>query len=98
MDNVIDLTNQIVDEGKAKGSAEDLEKKRAIMLRAFTLVSGQLEHDALKLEEGAIVGNYEIKRRHEMMDTAKSLRVTVGWLQTLVTPQAELGTNVGEAQ
>lgn len=83
-DNVIELGNTIVKEGQ-KSQAE-LEKARQIMLRSFALVSGQLEHDALKLEEGAIVGNYEIKRRHEMMGTAKSLREAVGWLQALVTP------------
>jgi hypothetical protein len=82
--NVIDLTDQIVENGEK--SVPELEKKRAIMLRAFALTAGQLEHDALKLEEGAIVGNYEIKRRHEMMTTAKSLREAVGWLQALVTP------------
>lgn len=90
-DNVIPMGENIVQEGQ-KSQAE-LEKARQIMLRSFALVSGQLEHDALKLEEGAIVGNYEIKRRHEMMDTAKCLRVTVGWLQTLVTPN-EGGSNV----
>jgi hypothetical protein len=107
MDNVIDLTNQTasglnIEEAEPAKVADnicstvELEKKRAIMMRAFALTSGQLEHDALKLEEQAIVGNYEIKRRHELMTTAKALREAVGWIQTLVTPQAS--PQNGEAQ
>lgn len=68
---------------KVMDSGAELERKRAILFRAFELSAGQLARDAEQIEANAIVNELPIKKRHEMMSTASSLRVASGWLLSL---------------
>lgn len=65
----------------------EMERRRKIAFRAFDISSKQLEADALRMEQQAIVGEgHTIQRRHELMDTARCLRIATGWLAQLATP------------
>jgi hypothetical protein len=76
-ENIVSLTE----------GAQELTKKRAIVQRAFEISRTQLERDALKMEESAIVGEHTLERRHELMDLARALRMSGAWLQQLVQPE-----------
>jgi len=86
-DNIVPLAENIIKNGEETKAVAELERARQITLRAFDITAKQLEKDALRFEEQAIVGEVPIQRRHELMDHARALRVACGWLQMLVTPE-----------
>lgn len=90
-DNVVQLTDQIVSNGSK--SAEELEKKRHIVVRALQIAVKQLEEDALKIEQAAILNEMPMKDRHERMDLARALRMTTGWLSSLTGAPPEGASN-----
>lgn len=61
-------------------SATELEQKRKIMQRAAEIIFQSFERDCLNLEKAAIVQENTIQRRHELMDTARCLRVAMTWM------------------
>lgn len=68
----------------------EMERRRKVTFRAFEITAKQLESDALRMENAAIVGEgHTIQRRHELMDSARCLRIATGWLQQLATPKEE---------
>ncbi len=83
--NVLPLTGTIMRDGPA--ASTELERKRAIIFRAFELTATQLENDAEKIETNAIIGEHPIKRRYEMLHTSESLRVAASWLRGALLPQ-----------
>lgn len=66
-------------------STTELEQKRKVMQRAAEIIFGSFERDSLKLEKTAMLGEHTIQRRHELMDTARCLRVAMTWM---MGPQA----------
>lgn len=85
-DNVVPLTDTIMRDGPA--AATELERKRAILFRAFRLTADQLEHDAAEMEKHAILDELPIQRRHEIMRTAEALRVAQSWIMGALVPPA----------
>lgn len=82
---VIELPNKTVAVDET-----EMERRRKITFRAFEIAGKQLEADALRMEQQAIIGEaHTIQRRHELMDSARCLRVATGWLQQLAAPQPE---------
>jgi hypothetical protein len=81
LDNVVALTDKICAEGQLSQGPALLERKRAIMLRAFELTAAQIEHDAAEIEKTAIIGEHPIKKRYEMLHTSEALRVASGWIR-----------------
>jgi hypothetical protein len=74
----------------------ELQQRRAVFVRSAQIIIKQLEHDALKMEESAIVDEHPIQRRHELMDLAKGIRQTTVWLTgllTVETPKPESASN-----
>lgn len=75
--------NVVTMDGKPLGenaAVQELEQKRKILQRASEIVFQSLEQDALTLEKAAIVGEHTIQRRHELMDTARCIRITLTWM------------------
>lgn len=68
-------------------SATELEQKRAIFTRSVGFVIRQLDHDARKMEESAIVDEIPLEVRHQRMDLARGLRQTIVWLTNLIQPE-----------
>lgn len=86
-DNVVALTDDIMRDGPA--AQTELERKRKIMLRAFELTAGQMEHDAAQIETSAFVAEHPLKQRYEMLHTSESLRIAAGWLRGALLPPAQ---------
>jgi hypothetical protein len=68
----------------------EVEKRAQIFFRAAEIVQKQLEHDAQRTVENAIVGNQSMQMRIQMIDHARSLFVAAGHLQMLREPQTPL--------
>jgi hypothetical protein len=84
IDNVVKLpTAEPGDQFTSKAGLE-LEARRKALFRAFELTGKQLDVDALAMEKAAIIGEHPIQRRHEIMDTARCLRITQSWLAGLI--------------
>lgn len=81
--NVVALTDKTIKEGGNPPAQAELERKRHIAMRAFQITAQQIEADALKFEEGAILGNHDIMKRHQMMDQARAFRMTSAWLMEM---------------
>lgn len=81
--NIVALTDKIIKEGGSPTAQAELERKRHIAMRAFQITAQQIEADALKFEESAIVGNHDIMKRHQMMDQARAFRITASWLMNM---------------
>lgn len=89
--NVVALTDAIVKEGES--SATELERKRHIVVRAHQITISQLQSDAQKMMESAIVSEHPLEKRLQIMDQARALFMTIGWLQGLVgaeSPKSEV--------
>lgn len=82
--DVPSLTDKIMKDG-SQASAE-MEQKRKIAFRAFEITCRQLEQDAAKIEQSAIIDDHPMKKRHEMMRTAEALRVATGWITGALLP------------
>lgn len=85
-ENIVPITDKIMQDGPK--AAADLEQKRRIAMKAFEITMKQLEADAGRMEQSAILGEHDMKTRHQMMNTAEALRVAGAWLQSLM-PQVE---------
>jgi len=84
---VVQLTDAIMAGGQK--SADELERNRKITLRAFEITKLQLEKDAERMESAAIMGEHPLQRRHELMDQARAMRLTTGWLDSLMMQEPE---------
>lgn len=95
-ENIVPLTDRIMEAGESAQAAQanpenarEMERKRAILFRAFEITASQLERDAARMEEQAIVSDMPIKKRHEVMRTAEALRIATSWIQGALLPQPE---------
>jgi hypothetical protein len=85
-DKVVQLTDQIMANGPA--ALTELDRKRAIMFRAFELTAGQLDHDATELTTKAVMHpDAPMIQREHMIATAYHLREAAGWIKTMLLPQ-----------
>lgn len=75
--NVVTMDGQPLAEAPA---VLEMEQKRKVFQRAAEIILHSLERDALNLEKAAILGEHTIQRRHELMDTARCLRVCMTWM------------------
>lgn len=83
-ENVVNLNPPEPGEKFTSKAGVELEHRRKVLFRAFEVTGKQLDRDALEMEKSAIVGEHNIQRRHELMDTARCLRVTQTWLDSLI--------------
>lgn len=81
--NVVQLTDHIME-----NAPTELDRKRAIMFRAFELTAGQLEHDATELTTKAVMApDPPMVQREHMVHTAYHLREAAAWIRTMLLPQ-----------
>ncbi len=77
-DNVVKMTEKII--ADAPESLAELERKKAIVMRAFEITKTHLERDANKIMEGAIVNELPPKQRIERILTAHVLFQAAAWI------------------
>lgn len=87
-DNVVNLNPPDPGDQFTTKAGMELAERRKALFRAFELTGKQLEHDAGRMVQASILGEHEVKHRIELMDKARCLYVSVGWLQALIEPVA----------
>lgn len=96
-ENVVALGDQIVHEVTQTKSAEELERRRAVTVRALQIAGKQLETDAQRFLEQMVVGEVPPKRRLELAEQSKCLFVAAAWLEAITSPQPETPPSNGAA-
>lgn len=61
-------------------SEGELERRRMVFKRAAEIICARLAQDATAMEDACEVSD-DLTKRHQLMDSARCLRVTVTWLQ-----------------
>lgn len=62
-----------------RDAAAELEQRRIWAQKMREMIRTQLTADAIGMETAA-QAEKDIQKRHQLMDTAKCLRVTIGWM------------------
>lgn len=90
-DNIISLGSAAVPPPnfqKVTPSAEELEEKRKLVVRAFQIVAQHYERDAQKMLESAVVNEIPPEERIKRMLMADALYKTLNWTRTMyLTPE-----------
>lgn len=62
---------------------EEAEQRRAVAIRAFEIVSMQLDRDANRMEEDVKSGKCTAKEMYEIVELSKGLRIAQSWIDGL---------------
>lgn len=87
-ENLVPFPGQQIDETKRLAAEVELEGKRALIIKSLKIAQSQLQHDAEKSLESAIVGEWPPQKRLMMADTARALFIASDWLAELARPVA----------
>lgn len=80
------LADKIV-QMEAPPNAEVVERRRKQAITAFAITMQQLNEDAGLLETAAKLPGVTVQEQHQKFDTARSLRMSMTWLQGLIASE-----------
>jgi len=83
-DNVVKLDPPAPGDQFTTKAGLELQERRKALLRALELSAKQLEHIANDMVKSSILGEHEVKRRIELMDSARSCFVAKTVLENIV--------------
>lgn len=90
------ITDGIMEEGKAM-SPEMIVRRTKQASAAFKITLQQFDSDAKLLEEAALDGASSVNERHQKMDQARSLRMSMTWLMAILGLEGQLAGDLNEA-